>query len=136
MKRLSILLVEDDPADVAILSDYLDDAPFEHDLDVAKDGEDGLERVRASRPDLVLLDLNMPRMGGLEMLETLRADADLNDLPVIVLTTSDQDQDIEDTFMARANSFVTKPHDEAGFGHLMALIDDFAHAYIWKTPKD
>lgn len=132
MNHLDILIVDDDPADIAILTEFLEEGPFTCTISEAHDGHAGLDALaNGPRPDLVILDLNMPRMGGQEMLKRLRADPDLGDLPVLVLTTSDRDEDIEATFTDRANAFVTKPDDVDGFEAFLQLVDDFAKAYIW-----
>lgn len=129
---LRLLLVDDDPADVAIFEDYLEDAPFESALAVAHDGIEGIEALRSGQHDIVLLDLNMPRMNGMDALRKIRADPALKNQAVIVLTTSDRDEDIETAFEDKAHSFVTKPHDATGFENLMGLIHDVAKAYVWK----
>lgn len=130
MKHLDILIVDDDPADIDMLADFLGEASFETRLRTAKDGGEGLEALQQERPDLVILDLNMPRMGGHEMLAAMQG-TDVADVPVVVLTTSDRDEDVEASFMGRAKAFVTKPHDVDGFEALLQLLEDFATAYIW-----
>lgn len=128
-----LLLVDDDPADLDILEDYLGEAPFRYRTDVANDGVEALELLRGGlRPDLIVLDLNMPRMDGFETLRSIRADPELHDLKVIVLTTSDQEEHIMASFDLEANSFVTKPSKPDQFLALLQLMDDFLHAYVWK----
>ncbi|MGB1585802.1 MAG: response regulator [Thermoplasmatota archaeon] len=130
--KLDILIVDDDPADIDMLTDFLAEAPFEAVYTTAADGGEGLAQLREHTPDLVILDLNMPRMGGHEMLAAMQEDAQMAKVPVVVLTTSDRDEDVEASFMGKAKAFVTKPHDVEGFEALLQLLEDFARAYVWK----
>lgn len=131
-KVAHLLIVDDDPADVDLLKDYLQDADFDTKTDVAVDGVEGLKVLREGlRPDLVILDLNMPRKNGLQTLKELRADPDLKDLKIIVLTTSDQEEHIMLSFEAEANYFVTKPARPNEFQGLLDLMRDYLNAYVW-----
>lgn len=134
MSRVAkLLLVDDDPADIDILCDYLDDAPFAVEIETAKDGCDAMDLLRAgSRPDIIVLDLNMPRKNGFETLKEIREDPELAHLKVIILTTSDQDDHIMQSFEQDANYFVTKPSLPGEFDALLQLMDDFLKAFIWK----
>jgi chemotaxis family two-component system response regulator Rcp1 len=111
-----VLLVEDNPGDVRLIREVLAEAEERIDLDVAADGESALARLRGTgqrgvphRPDLLLLDLNLPRKGGLEVLAELKADPVLRRIPVIVLTSSAADHDVLGAYDRHANCFVTKP---------------------------
>lgn len=118
MPQVDILLVEDSPGDVRLTMEALADAKISNNIVVASDGLEALEVLRregqhmnAPRPDLILLDLNMPRMDGRELLAIIKADADLRTIPVVVLTTSQSETDILETYDLRANCYISKPVD-------------------------
>lgn len=106
---IRILLVEDSPADVRLTQEVLRDLGEPADLTVAQDADAALARLRGARPDLVLLDLNLPGKDGRELLAELRSDPDLHPIPVVVLTTSGAPDDIQRTYDLAATSYVTKP---------------------------
>jgi CheY-like chemotaxis protein len=118
-RRITILLVEDDPGDQELTRRALQDDLVRTDLRVVEDGEDALEYLRregvysdpedSPRPDLMLLDLNMPRMNGRELLKILKDDPDLGRIPVCVLTTSEQEADILRSYDLGCNSYIQKP---------------------------
>lgn len=115
---VEILLVEDNPGDVVLTREALADARVANNVTVARDGEAAMRFLRgqaehadAPRPDLVLLDLNLPRKDGREVLEEMKADPSLRRIPVVVLTTSEAEEDILRTYDLHANSYVTKPLD-------------------------
>ena len=118
-----ILLAEDNPGDARLTMEALKDGRFLCQVHLAKDGVEAMEFLRRQgdrykdvpRPDLILLDLNMPRKDGREVLHELKNDPDLKSIPVIVLTTSDIEQDIEASYLQGANSFITKPMDVQEF---------------------
>ena len=127
MNNRRILLVEDNAADIRLTEEVLRDAGSGVALDVVRDGEQALAFLRrsgefadAQRPDLVLLDLNLPRKDGRELLAELKADEDLALLPVIMLTTSRADHDIGQCYDLGANSYIAKPVDLDEF---MAVLD-------------
>jgi chemotaxis family two-component system response regulator Rcp1 len=129
---IDILLVEDDPADVVLTKRALQDTKLLNTLHVVSDGLEALEFLRGegdyleiSRPDLILLDLNMPRMDGRELLKELKADSELCRIPVVVLTTSDADQDIIKSFDLQASCYITKPADLGQFTKVVGAIEDF-----------
>ena len=104
---LKVLVVDDD-ADLRLsVATALSESHYL--VDQAKDGEEGVNRVRAGKYDLVLMDVNMPRMTGLEALKEIKADPDLRRIPIVVLTTSKEEEDIYRTYDLGANSFITKP---------------------------
>lgn len=116
MRIAEILLVEDSPADVRLTREALSDARVVSNLHVAADGIEALRILRqegehrgAVRPDLVLLDLNLPRKDGREVLAEIKSDPDLSRIPVIVLTTSQAEEDILQAYQLHANAFVSKP---------------------------
>jgi CheY-like chemotaxis protein len=117
---IDLLLVEDNDADVVLMQEALREARLEHQLTVAPDGERALAVLRepGDLPDLVLLDLNMPRKDGREVLEEIKADPALLDVPVIVLTTSQSPSDVAFAYRNHANAYVRKPN---GLDELMAL---------------
>lgn len=128
-----ILLVEDDPADAMLARRAMEEAIPSAQISHAKDGVDCMRRLRrqppdyadALRPNLILLDLNMPRMDGREVLQQLKSDQDLRDIPVVVLTTSDFEQDIVGSYKLGANSFVTKPMDIDDFIQSVRTLGDY-----------
>jgi len=126
-----ILLVEDDPGDAALCKRALRDWQHPNEVHHVVDGVDCLAFLRregeryadAPRPDLVLLDLNMPRMDGREVLQILHEDKDLTNIPVVVMTTSDFEQDILRSYSLGANSFITKPVEFDRFMSVMQAIE-------------
>lgn len=125
---MTILLVEDSLADVELTLEALQSAKVANQVTVVRDGAAALEHLRANRnnyPDLVILDLNLPRLSGHEVLATMRADESMRRIPVAVLTTSSAESDIEKTYDLGANCFLTKPVDIDQFIHVVHSIDDF-----------
>jgi CheY-like chemotaxis protein len=127
-----VLLVEDDPGDVMLTRDSFEDCHLGLNLHVASDGEEALsflhragEFAGVPRPALILLDLNLPRRGGLEVLAELKADDDLRAIPVVVLTTSQAEADIARSYELHANAYVIKPIDAAKFADAIKQIDEF-----------
>ena len=128
-QRFTILLVEDEPADAHLVKTALSENHILADLRHVVDGRDALEYLRrqgprfagAPRPDLILLDLNMPRMDGRECLSALKQDPHLSDIPVVVLTTSEVERDVLASYTLGAAGFITKPMDVLKF---MAAIRD------------
>src|SRR4051812_39096211 len=114
---ISILLVEDDPGDVLMTREALGESKLLHELTVLNDGREAVDYLMEAaagarpRPDLVLLDLNLPRVDGREVLEFIKQDARLRRIPVVVLTTSSADEDIISSYDLYANAYVTKPVD-------------------------
>jgi CheY-like chemotaxis protein len=127
-----ILMVEDDEGDVRLTREALRDCKVSNVLHVVYDGESALAFLRreppygdAPRPDLVLLDLNLPRMNGHEVLAEIRADPRLHTIPVTVLTTSSSDEDVLRSYELHANAYVTKPVGLDEFLHVVREIEDF-----------
>jgi CheY-like chemotaxis protein len=129
---IQILLVEDDPGDVLITREAFADNKVRNHLSVVSDGEAAMAFLRregefasAPRPDLILLDLNLPRKAGHEVLAEVKSDADLQRIPVVILTTSDAEEDILRSYDLHANAYVTKPVDFDRFLGVVRQIDDF-----------
>ena len=132
MRPIEILLVEDNPGDVRLTREALAEAKVRNNLAVANDGVEALAYLRrepphaaATRPDLVLLDLNLPRKDGREVLAEIKADPELRRLPVVVLTTSTAEQDILESYNLYANCYITKPVDLDQFLAIVTSIEDF-----------
>jgi CheY-like chemotaxis protein len=140
-QAVKILLVEDDEGDVLITREAFDYYNIRNDLHVVNDGNKALEFVqrtgeytRAPRPDLVLLDLNLPGKNGLEVLAELKADPDLRVIPVVVLTTSQADEDIVRSYSLHANAYVSKPVGADNFMNVIWQIDHFFSATAQLPP--
>jgi CheY-like chemotaxis protein len=131
-KIVEILLVEDNPGDILLTKELLAETKVPNNIHVAQTGTTALQFLRkegcypdAPSPDLVLMDLNMPAMSGLEMLEELRSDPRLKYLPVIVLTSSDSEEDVMRCYELHANSYVIKPGGIDQYSRVIRSIDDF-----------
>ena len=130
--RIEILLVEDNPVDARVLEAYFAKSPAKYKLHTVCSGEDalsflyhGVEYTNAPRPDVVILDLNLPDMTGLEVLAAVKQHDHLKDIPVIVLTGSTDQDDVKNAYLSHANCFLTKPQDADGFSALLKTLDDF-----------
>jgi CheY-like chemotaxis protein len=131
-RQIEVLLVEDDPGDVLMTREAFEDYKLSNQLHVVNDGAEAMEFLRqegahidAPRPDLVLLDLNLPRMDGREVLEAIKTDPSLANIPVVVLTTSEAEEDVLRSYSLHANAYVTKPVDFERFIDVVRQIDDF-----------
>jgi CheY-like chemotaxis protein len=123
---ISVLLVEDDPGDVVLIQEAFEHNKVRNTLHVAGDGVEAMEFLRSgSRPDLILLDLNLPRKDGREVLAEVKGDASLRSIPVVVLTTSKAEEDILRSYDLHANAYVTKPVDFNRFIEVVRQIDEF-----------
>ena len=129
---IELLLVEDSPADVLMTKEGLARAKVQNNLSVVRDGVEALAFLRreapyadAIRPDLILLDLNLPRKDGREVLAEIKADASLRTIPVVILTTSQAEEDILRAYGLHANCYITKPVDFAGFVKMVRSLNDF-----------
>ena len=134
---IEILLVEDNPADVVLTEAVLAEAKVANRLWVARDGKEAMEFLRSEarhpespRPDLVLLDLNLPRKGGLEVLAEMKADPALRAIPVVVLTTSSAERDVLAAYDQHVNAYITKPVDLDQFVAVVRAVDDFWLAVV------
>lgn len=131
-RPVEVLLVEDNPGDVRLTQEALKDGRVMINLTVACDGVEAMDILKrkgtyayAARPDLILLDLNLPKKNGREVLEEIKADDDLKRIPVIVMTTSKAEQDIHKVYNLNANCYVTKPVDLDEFLNVVRSIEDF-----------
>lgn len=134
---IDILLVEDNAADVRLTEEILTDSKVHNNLMVANDGAEALQCLRqqgkfkrSPRPDLILLDLNLPVKDGREVLAEIKADANLRRIPVVILTTSKAEEDILKTYDLHANCYITKPVDLEQFVTVVRYIEDFWLAIV------
>jgi CheY-like chemotaxis protein len=141
-KPVEILLAEDNPGDVVLTEKALERGKLANNLHVTNDGVEALQFLRqegeytdAVRPDLILLDLNMPRKDGQDVLEELQAEDDLCRIPVVVLTSSESEEDIARSYELSANAYLTKPVDFDGFVEIIDRIEDFWFQVV-KFPEE
>jgi two-component system response regulator len=139
---ISVLLVEDDPGDVVLIKEAFAEHKVGNVLSVVSDGVEAMRYVRGEgehagreRPDLVLLDLNLPRKNGAEVLAEIKGDEDLSTIPVIVLTTSDAEEDVMRSYRLHANAFITKPVDFERFKEIVHQIDHFFIGIVKLPPR-
>ncbi|HTJ38131.1 MAG TPA: response regulator [Dactylosporangium sp.] len=139
---IEVLLVEDDPGDVLMTQEAFEEHKVRNKLNVVQDGEEALAYLRregrfadATRPDLILLDLNLPRIDGREVLQVIKEDQDLRRIPVVVLTTSQADEDILRSYSLHANAYVTKPVDFDSFIAVVRQIDEFFVSVVKLPPR-
>ncbi|QIQ06677.1 response regulator [Streptomyces liangshanensis] len=132
VQPIAVLLVEDDPGDELMTREAFEDNKIRNDLHVVRDGEEALDFLYrrgpytdAPRPDLVLLDLNLPKYDGRQVLEQIKTDPELALIPVVVLTTSSAEEDILRSYKLHANAYVTKPVDIDQFIAAVRQIDEF-----------
>lgn len=141
-KNIEVLMVEDDPGDADLTQELLAEAKIMVNVNLVEDGEKAIAYLRrqgnyaqAVRPDLILLDLNLPRKDGREVLQEIKSDPDLKRIPVVVLTTSDADEDILRSYNLGANSFVTKPVGLEQFANIVKSIEGFWFTVVKFPPK-
>ncbi len=139
---VNVLLVEDDPGDVLLIREAFAERGLVNRLDVVGDGVEALRYVRGEgdyagceTPDLILLDLNLPRKSGAEVLAEIKSDAALAMIPVVVLTTSKADEDVMGAYRDHANAYVTKPADFARFREIVDRIDEFFAGVVQLPPR-
>ena len=141
-RNVEILLVEDNPGDVRLTQEALKDNKVRNHLHMVKDGVEALAFLRkegqyagSPRPDLILLDLNLPRKDGREVLAEIKADQNLRRIPVVILTTSKAEEDILRAYDLNANCYITKPVDFDQFIHVVKSIEEFWLAMV-KLPNE
>ena len=141
-KEIEILLVEDSPADILITREAFQDARLTNTLHVVEDGVKAMEFLRregiyasAPRPDLILLDLNLPRKNGREVLAEIKATADFKSIPIVVLTTSNADEDILKAYNLHANCYVIKPVGFDNFFKAVQSIESFWFSIVTLPPE-
>lgn len=139
---IQVLLIEDSPSDARLMQEAFRDGKIVNTLTVVTDGFAALEYLhrrgkyaKAARPDLILLDLNLPKMDGREVLRRIKIDDDLKTIPVVVLTTSEADQDVIKAYEYHANCYIRKPVDLARFLEIISMIEDFWLTVV-KLPSD
>jgi len=142
LQPVDILLVEDNEADVRLTEEVLSESKVHNNLMVANDGVEALQCLRqlgkfksSPRPDLILLDLNLPVKDGREVLAEIKADKNLKSIPVVVLTTSKAEEDILKTYNLHANCYITKPGDLEQFVTVVRYIEDFWLAIVRLPPN-
>ncbi|MBI5816532.1 MAG: response regulator [Nitrospinae bacterium] len=141
-KNIDILLIEDNPADARLTREAMKDVKMLNALHIVTDGVEAMEFLRktgqfkdAPRPDLILLDLNLPRKDGREVLAEIKADEGLKMIPVAVLTSSSAEEDILRTYKLHANCYITKPLDFDQFIHVVRSIENFWISIVRLPPK-
>jgi CheY-like chemotaxis protein len=141
-RPVEILLVEDNPGDVRLTREALKEGKIRNNLNVVGDGVEALRYLRregpytdSARPDLILLDLNLPKMDGREVLEAVKADPALRVIPIVVLTSSAAEKDIARAYDLHANCYVSKPVDLDQFIHVVKSIEDFWFSIV-KLPSE
>lgn len=138
LKSIEILLVEDNPGDVRLTQEALREGKIANNLVVASSGDEALARLRregATRPDLILLDLNLPGMDGREVLRQIKGDESLKQIPVVVMTSSSAEEDVARSYALHANCFVTKPLDLDQFTKVIQAIEEFWVTVVKLPPK-
>jgi len=140
-KPVEILLVEDNAADVRLTEELFKEGMIAGNIRVARDGIEAItylrqerEYVEAPRPDLVLLDLNLPKKGGLDVLNEIKQDDALRSIPVIILTTSESEKDIAESYQRHANCYIVKPVDLDEFLGAIRAIEEFWFSLV-RLPK-
>jgi CheY-like chemotaxis protein len=140
-RRVDILLIEDSPGDVRLMHETLSDSGLSVDLHLAQDGVEAMAFLRREgayrdkpRPDLILLDLNLPKKSGRESLAEIKADPELRGIPILVLTTSEDEKDIFEAYDLHANCYIAKPLDLVRFARIVKLIEEFWLKTV-KLPK-
>lgn len=141
IEPIEVLLVEDDPGDELMTREAFADNKISNTLHVAHDGEEAIDflyrrgrHASAPRPDLILLDLNLPKYDGRQVLQLIKSDEDLAHIPVVVLTTSSSEEDVLRSYKLHANAYVTKPVDLDQFIAAVRQIDEFFVTVV-RLPK-
>lgn len=142
MEKINILLVEDNPADADLTCEKLEASKILHNIKVVQDGVEAMNFLlkkapfeNEKRPDLVLLDLNLPKKSGMEVLAEMKSIDGLKRIPVVILTSSQAEEDIVKTYDLHANAYVTKPVDLKGFGKIVKAIESFWFSVVRFPPE-
>ncbi len=137
MNEINILLVEDNEGDIILTTEAFKDMQMENNLNVVKDGEEALMFLRkqgsyanAPTPQLILLDINLPGINGKQLLEMIKKDESLKDIPVVMLTCSEEDSDISDCYDKQVNWYITKPIDFDKYTKVMHEIEAFYVSFV------
>jgi two-component system, chemotaxis family, response regulator Rcp1 len=143
MKDIHILLVEDNEGDIILTQEALTDAKIKNKVSVARDGEEAITNLNKAAdeggtglPDLILLDINLPKVDGKEVLQYIKGNHALKKIPVVMLTTSSSELDIVDAYNHHANCFITKPVDLNKFFEVVKMIEDFWITIVKLPTKD
>jgi two-component system, chemotaxis family, response regulator Rcp1 len=141
-RPIEILLVEDNPGDVRLTREALKEGKVVNNLQIVEDGEEALSYLRrqgpytqATRPDLILLDLNLPKKSGREVLAEIKEDPDLRRIPVVILTVSEAEQDIIKSYNLHANCYITKPVNLEQFMDVVQSIENFWLTVVMLPPR-
>lgn len=131
-RLIEILLVEDNPGDADLVVEVLEDSRVRNELSIVEDGEEAMDFLYkngkfsdSQRPDLILLDLNLPKMDGREVLEKIKSDSEFRRIPIVVLTTSKAEEDILRSYDLHANAYIAKPVDINQFINVIRIFEDF-----------
>lgn len=131
-RLIEILLVEDNPGDADLVVEVLEDSRVRNELSIVEDGEEAMDFLYKNgkfsdspRPDLILLDLNLPKMDGREVLEKIKSDSEFRRIPIVVLTTSKAEEDILRSYDLHANAYIAKPVDINQFINVIRIFEDF-----------
>jgi chemotaxis family two-component system response regulator Rcp1 len=142
-KLIEILIVDDSPEDIDLMREALEGTKLANNVSIVNDGVEALAFLRrqgvyknAPVPSLVFLDLNMPKKDGREVLEEIKGDELLKQIPIVILTTSKDEEDIAKAYKAHANCYVTKPVDIVQFSKVVSAIDNFWFAIVELPPTD
>ncbi len=142
VKPVNILLVEDNPGDADLAREALESSKVNNELRVVGDGVEAMSFLRQEgeysgmpRPDLILLDLNLPKKDGRQVLEEIKGDDDLKRIPVVILTTSKAEEDVLKSYNLHANCYITKPIDLNQFLHVVKSIEDFWLSIVILPPN-
>jgi len=143
IRPVEILLVEDNPGDIRLTKEAMKEAKIINNLNVVEDGVEALAYLRkkgkfkgANRPDLILLDLNLPKKNGREVLAEIKQDINLKQIPVVILTVSRAEEDVLKTYELHANCFITKPVDMDQFIKVVKSIEDFWFSIVKLPPNN
>jgi two-component system, chemotaxis family, response regulator Rcp1 len=143
MNEVHILLVEDNEGDIILTTEAFKDMQLDNEISVVKDGEEALRFLRkqgehssAATPQLILMDINLPGMDGKELLDIIKRDEELKDIPVVMLTCSDKDADISDCYDKQVNWYITKPIDYDKYTKVMHEIEAFYVSFVPYNKKN
>ncbi|MBI3398381.1 MAG: response regulator [Deltaproteobacteria bacterium] len=141
-RMIEILMVEDSPADIRLTKEAFKDAKMLNNVHVVSDGEEAMaflqhigKHANAPRPDLILLDLNVPKKDGREVLAEIKKDPDLKRIPVVILTTSDDEKDVLKAYNLHVNAYIKKPVDLEQFMRIVEAVEEFWLSVVKLPPK-
>jgi len=141
-KPINILIVEDNPGDARLIKEVLNEGKILNDLHIVKDGVEAMEFLhkrgeyaKAPRPDLIILDLNLPKKDGREVLAEVKSDQHLKSIPIVIMTTSNAEEDILKSYNLHANCYITKPIDLNQFIKVVKSIEEFWFSIVKLPPK-